>query len=369
MCDNGPGNIAIKLTFYGNYEKIFINGNDETFQDESVKHKYINEIKHKISNELKINETQILETTGPFHVSPYDINFIKKLFDHMRMRLNFFVFNKNDITNPYKLKKDPEIQLHFDDDLGDIVDIKLQFEGDYDDIFPNEDDFTKQKYSKEIKSKISKEFNINEKEIKIEGPFRGSWFFGVCMSLSSAIPICVPNGLEVTGTLKTGVIGVVLIISRAAANTITRSISSNPQRFPTKFAIKSIKSAGYLDGRVDGSHPLVSNGNPRQHQNLRWILDKVNRNAIIPACYAIRSVSNSNNRRYLDGGSNHPLMSSRSTTNGELQWTFAVVNNGSSYTIQNVSSEQYLSHGPGGPLVTSINAGNDDHLHWMINEI
>ena len=89
------------------------------------------------------------------------------------------------------------------------------------------------------------------------------------------------------------------------------------------YAIKSVSSGRYLDGRnKDHDNPLITNRNPKGDAFLHWTIVRTNGDNH----YALKSVSS---EFYLDGrNKNHddPLITNRDPMNDAfLQWTFSKV--------------------------------------------
>eukprot|EP01083_Nonionella_stella_P318957 1168217_1 len=139
-------------------------------------------------------------------------------------------------------------------------------------------------------------------------------------------------------------------IKKSAADNLTTG---------TVYAIKSISSGYYLDGRGGQKEPLMTNRNPKGDKYLNWIIIKTN------IGYALKSVSSG---YFLDGRGGHkdPLMTNRDPTNDKyLNWTFEETN-GDHIAIKSVSSSYYLDGraGQSDPLMTNRVPMKDKFLQW-----
>merc|ERR1712019_46092 len=91
--------------------------------------------------------------------------------------------------------------------------------------------------------------------------------------------------------------------------------------YGVKYAIKSVSSGKYLDGRNQNyNNPLITNRNPANNRFEQWTFQKTNGGT---NNVAIKSVSS---QFYLDGRNskyNNPLLTNRNPMNDEyLQWQF-----------------------------------------------
>jgi len=131
----------------------------------------------------------------------------------------------------------------------------------------------------------------------------------------------------------------------------------------TYFALRSVSSGYYLDGRNPGmADPLMTNRNPEGDAYLQWSLDTVG------GAYAIRSRSSGHLLDGRDHGTTQLLITNRNPVGDHyLQWQFERVENGY-VAIKSVSSGGYLD-GRGGqaePLVTYRDPHNDTYLQWTV---
>ncbi len=129
------------------------------------------------------------------------------------------------------------------------------------------------------------------------------------------------------------------------------------------YAIQSVSSGKYLDGRGGESNPLITARKAKGDKYLNWNIIPTN------ISFALKSVSSG---RYLDGrsGAKEPLMTNRDPTNDKyLNWTFEKTNGGpSSVAIKSVSSGKYLDgrnakHND--PVLTQRIPTNDKYLQWV----
>eukprot|EP00486_Rosalina_sp_Unknown_P002258 CAMPEP_0201577062 /NCGR_PEP_ID=MMETSP0190_2-20130828/23239_1 /ASSEMBLY_ACC=CAM_ASM_000263 /TAXON_ID=37353 /ORGANISM="Rosalina sp." /LENGTH=120 /DNA_ID=CAMNT_0048008661 /DNA_START=51 /DNA_END=410 /DNA_ORIENTATION=+ len=96
------------------------------------------------------------------------------------------------------------------------------------------------------------------------------------------------------------------------------------------YAIKSISSGKYLDGRGGEKDPLMTNRYPKGDKFLNWTIKKTNHG------YAIKSKSSGN---YLDGrgGEKNPLMTNRDPENDKyLSWTIVKTNGDKRFALKSV---------------------------------
>eukprot|EP01084_Bolivina_argentea_P271181 461328_1 len=130
------------------------------------------------------------------------------------------------------------------------------------------------------------------------------------------------------------------------------------------YAIKSISSQRYLDGRNPvHSNPLLAAREPKDDKYLHWKFEKIRKDI-----YAIKSVSG---ERYLDGrtekNSNPLLTDGDAKTNECLQWILSSA--GMNVAIQSVSSKKYLDgRNPdhSDPLLTERDPTHDKYLQWIL---
>merc|ERR1719410_2885001 len=120
--------------------------------------------------------------------------------------------------------------------------------------------------------------------------------------------------------------------------------------YGVKYAIKSVSSGFYLDGRNQNyNNPLLTNRNPKGDKYLHWTIVPTN----VKNQFALKSVSSG---FYLDGRNqnyNNPLITNRDPTNDyHLQWTFEKTNGGT-YTPEYMyigcykdSGNRALRYGP-----------------------
>jgi len=122
--------------------------------------------------------------------------------------------------------------------------------------------------------------------------------------------------------------------------------------FGVVYAIKSVSSGAYLDGRSGGNfnynNPLVTNRNPKGDKYLHWTIVPTN----VENQFALKSVSSG---FYLDGRNqnyNNPLVTNRDPTDDYyLQWTFEKTNGGT-YTTEYIgcyidtANPRALRYGP-----------------------
>merc|ERR1711902_133226 len=137
-----------------------------------------------------------------------------------------------------------------------------------------------------------------------------------------------------------------------------------------KYAIRSVSSGKYLDGRSSSfDNPLLTNRNPEGDKFLHWTIVETN----VENQFALKSVSSG---RYLNGRKpheNNPLISNRDPTKINFsylfQWTFQKTNGGANnVAIKSVSSQKYLdgrNSSFNNPLVTNRNPMNDEFLQWQ----
>jgi len=142
--------------------------------------------------------------------------------------------------------------------------------------------------------------------------------------------------------------------------------------FGVKYAIKSVSSGQYLDGRSSSfDNPLLTNRNrnPEGNKFLHWIIVETN----VENQFALKSVSSG---RYLNGRKpheNNPLITNRDPTKINFsylyQWTFQKTNGGANnVAIKSVSSRKYLdgrSSSFNNPLLTNRNPMDDRYLQWQ----
>merc|ERR1712157_71139 len=138
--------------------------------------------------------------------------------------------------------------------------------------------------------------------------------------------------------------------------------------YGVKYAIKSVSSGKYLDGRNQNyNNPLITNRNPKGDKYLHWNIVQTN----VENQFALKSVSSG---FYLDGRNqnyDNPLLTNRDPTGYDppLQWTLQKTNGGwNNIAIKSVSSQFYLDgRNPNynNPLLTNRNPMDDKHLQWQ----
>eukprot|EP01084_Bolivina_argentea_P233792 393685_1 len=85
-------------------------------------------------------------------------------------------------------------------------------------------------------------------------------------------------------------------------------------QFGIVYALKSVSSGNYLDGRGGDAEPLMTNRNPKGDQFLLWVVIQTNNGFALKSC---------SSNKYLDGRSKEkePLMTYRDPMNDKfLQW-------------------------------------------------
>ena len=131
------------------------------------------------------------------------------------------------------------------------------------------------------------------------------------------------------------------------------------------YAIRSVSSGKYLDGRGGHQNPLITARNPRGDKYLNWRFKRTNLG------WAIHSVSSS---FYLDGrgGEAEPLMTNRDPTNDKfLNWRFERTNGGN-IAIRSISSNRCLdgrNQDYSNPLMTARDPFNDQYLQWRFERM
>jgi len=135
--------------------------------------------------------------------------------------------------------------------------------------------------------------------------------------------------------------------------------------FGVVYAIKSVSSGRYLDGRSHkDDNPTLANRSPAGDWWLHWTIVPTN----AENQFALKSVSSG---RYLNGRNQetNPLITNRDPSNDYfLQWTFEKTNGGANnVAIKSVSSQKYLDgrNGEIDPLLTNRNPMDDKFLQWQ----
>jgi len=135
--------------------------------------------------------------------------------------------------------------------------------------------------------------------------------------------------------------------------------------FGVVYAIKSVSSGRYLDGRSHkDDNPTLANRSPAGDWWLHWTIVPTN----AENQFALKSVSSG---RYLDGRTKetNPLITNRDPSNDYLlQWTFEKTNGGANnVAIKSVSSQKYLDgrNGEIDPLLTDRDPMDDKFLQWQ----
>merc|ERR1711902_297068 len=136
-----------------------------------------------------------------------------------------------------------------------------------------------------------------------------------------------------------------------------------------KYAIKSVSSGKYLDGRNQNyNNPLVTNRNPEGDKFLHWTIVQTN----VENQFALKSVSSG---FYLDGRNqnyNNPLLTNRNPKGDRyLHWTIVPTNVESQFALRSVSSGFYLdgrNQHYDNPLMTNRDPSDDYHLQWTFQK-